>query len=107
MIIKNLELIINGIILAASLLAIIFTSGVVWRVEKKLDISYKLLLVSILAFTASEIISFSNPLNDYWISLAENIMKMLFAVFFLWGVWTMRNMIRCIDGEKPKFTSDK
>ena len=103
MIIKNLDLIINGIILAASLLAIIFTSGVVWRVEKKLDISYKLLLVSILAFTAAQIISFSNPLNDFWISFAESIMKMLFAVFFLWGVWTMRNMIRSIDGEKPKF----
>jgi hypothetical protein len=103
MIIKNLDLVVNGIILAASLLAIIFTSGVVWRVEKKLDISYKLLL-SILAFTAAEIISFSNPLNDFWIDFAESTMKMLFAVFFLWGVWTMRNMIRSIDGEKPKFT---
>lgn len=93
----------NGIILAASLLAIIFTSGVVWRVEKKLDISYKLLLLAILAFTASEIIGFLNPLNDFLISISAGIMKMLFAIFFLWGVWTMRNMIRSIDGEKSDF----
>jgi len=103
MIIKNLDLIVNGIILAASLLAIIFTSGVVWRVEKKLDISYKLLLLAILAFTASEIIGFLNPLNDFLISISAGIMKMLFAIFFLWGVWTMRNMIRSIDGEKSDF----
>ena len=107
MILKNFELIINAVIILSSLLAVVYTLGVVWRVEKKLDLSYKLLLVAILAFMASIIIEILNPVQDYLMELAANIMKMLFAMFFLAGVFTMRNMIRKIDGEKKDFSFDK
>lgn len=101
MVIKNVGMIIDAIVLIASLLAIIFTFGVVWRVEKKMDLSYKLFLISILSFTASEIVPFLNPLGDFWLTLAADLFKMLFALLFLAGVWMMRNMIRRLDGEKP------
>ena len=107
MILKNFELIINTVIILSSLLAVVYTLGVVWRVEKKLDLSYKLLLVAILAFIASVIIEILNPIRDSLMELAANIMKMLFAMFFLAGVFTMRNMIRKIDGEKKDFSFDK
>jgi len=104
MIFKNIGLAIDAIIIVSSLLSVVYTLGVVWRVEKKLDLSYKLFLVAILAFMASIIIEILNPIQDYLLELSANIMKMLFAVFFLAGVFTMRNMIRRIDGEKKDFS---
>lgn len=106
MILKNVELYINAVIILSSLLAVVYTLGVVWRVEKKLDLSYKLFLVAILAFVASILIEILNPIQDSLMELAASIMKMLFAVFFLAGVFTMRNMIRRIDGEKKSLEID-
>ncbi len=104
---KNVELLINAVIILSSLFAVVYTLGVVWRVEKKLDLSYKLFLIAILAFVASILIEILNPIQDSLMELAANLMKMLFSVFFLAGVSTMRNMIRKIDGEKKDFSFDK
>lgn len=104
MILKNFELLINAVIILSSLLAVVYTLGVVWRVEKKLDLSYKLFLVAILAFAGSVIIETGNPLKVYIVSLTADLMRMLFAIFFLAGVYTMRSMIRRIDGEKKDFS---
>jgi hypothetical protein len=93
----------NVVVIIASLLSIIYTLGVVWRVEKKLDISYKLFLVAILAFTAEIIIELINPLDQWLFNLSASIMRVIFAIFFLAGVYTMRDMIRRIDGEKKNF----
>jgi hypothetical protein len=97
---SNWELIINAIIVASALFAIIYTFGVVWRVEKKLDISYKLFLIAIIAFVISELAGFFNFEKGSWLFWLPNISKMIFAVFFLAGIWTMRSLIRKIDGEK-------
>ncbi|MDO8240677.1 MAG: hypothetical protein Q7T51_01715 [Candidatus Moranbacteria bacterium] len=79
--------------------SIAYTFGVVWRVEKKLDISFKLLLVAIIAFTVSEIIPiFTLEGND----LAQATVvtaKIIFIVFFLAGILEMRSMLRKMDGE--------
>ena len=104
---KNAELFINAMIILLSLFAVVYTLGVVWRVEKKLDLSYKLFLIAILAFFASILIEILNPVQDSLTELAASLMKMLFAAFFLAGVFTMRNMIRKIDGEKKNFPFDK
>lgn len=88
------------IILISSLLAIVFGFGVVWRVEKKLDISFKFFLAAIIFFFLGEVFSlFYVPKNSslvYFVPLG----KILFSLFFLAGMVTMHNMIRRIDGEK-------
>lgn len=104
---KNAELIINAVIVLSSLFAVVYTLGIVWRVEKKLDLSYKLFLIAILAFFISILVEILTPIQDSLMELAASLMKMLFAVFFLAGVFTMRNMIRKIDGEKKDFSFDK
>ena len=97
---QNLEILAKIIILISSFLAIVFGFGVVWRVEKKLDMSFKFFLAAIIAFFAGEVSSLfyvpKTGLSIYALPLA----KILFAAFFLAGILTMRNMIRKIDGEK-------
>lgn len=100
MVLKNIDFLTNLVVIVASLLSIVYTFGVVWRVEKKLDLSYKFFLICILAFTSSIIIEISNPLGDRYLIFAADLMKILFAIFFLAGILEMRNMIRHIDGEK-------
>jgi hypothetical protein len=97
---QNLEIIAKIIILISSFLAIVFGFGVVWRVEKKLDVSFKLFLAAIIAFFVGEVSSLLYVPKTGLLIYALPLAKIFFAVFFLAGILTMRNMIRKIDGEK-------
>lgn len=88
------------VIILGALLAIVYTFGVVWRVEKKLDLSYKLLLGSILSFTASEILSLFQFEGRNWLAIASIALKAFFVILFLAGILEVRNMLRKMDGEK-------
>ena len=90
-------LISKGIIIIGALLCVVYTFGVVWRVEKKLDLSYKLFLAAIISFTLAEFVL----LFDFKLALIINILlRVAFVVFFLSGILEMRNMLRRMDGEK-------
>lgn len=95
-----MEIIAKIIVLAASLLAIVFGFGVVWRVEKKLDVSFKLFLLAIIFFFAGEAADLFYASGDSFWAYVSPAAKILFALLFLAGILTMRNMIRQIDGEK-------
>lgn len=96
----NFEAVVKIIVLASSLLAIVFGFGVVWRVERKLDISFKLFLLAIILFLVSEAAGFFYFSRDNFLIYIAPVSKILFALFFLAGMVTMRNMVRRIDGEK-------
>ena len=88
------------LVLLFSALAIIFAFGVVWRVEKKLDLAFKFFLGAIVAFFAgelTEIFYFSSSTLSFYLASA---FKILFAALFLAGMLVTRDMIRRIDGEK-------
>ena len=96
----NFEIVLKTTVLVLSLLAIVFGFGVVWRVEKKLDIAFKFFLAAIIAFFAGEISNlFYMPKNSFLV-YTDPAAKVLFALLFLAGMVEMRNMIRRIDGEK-------
>lgn len=97
---QNLEIISKIIVLTASFLAIVFGFGVVWRVEKKLDVSFKLFLTAIIIFFLGELSGFLYIPKTGFLIYAAPLAKILFAIFFLSGILTMRSMIRKIDGEK-------
>jgi hypothetical protein len=92
---------VNAVTIISLLLAIIFTAGVVWRVEKKLDISYKFFLTAVVLLFGAEILdlyySIDNQIN---IALIVKSLRMFFALFFLIGVLFMRNIVREMDGEE-------
>lgn len=87
------------IIIFGSLFSIIYTFGVVWRVEKMLDISFKMILGSIIFFTLSEIFSLLNFMETGWTEILSLILRTLFVILFLGGILEMRRMIRKMDGE--------
>jgi hypothetical protein len=96
---KNATLILELVIIFCALFSIIYTFGVVWRVEKKLDLSYKLILGAIISFTLSEIISLIHLKSGEWLIFLVLILKAIFVLLFLFGVLEMRSLIRKLDGE--------
>lgn len=94
-----LIIILELIIIFTAIFSIIYTFGVVWRVEKKLDLSYKLTLGSIIAFTISEIISIIHIKNGEWLFFLALLFKAAFILLFLFGILEMRYLIRKLDGE--------
>jgi hypothetical protein len=97
---QTLFLIINIITIGTLLLSIIYTAGVVWRVEKELDISYKFFLAAIVFLLAAEIVNLYPSESIVAFSLAVKTLRMLFTICFLSGVLLMRDIVRKIDGEK-------
>jgi hypothetical protein len=82
--------------------SIVYSAGVVWRVEKKLDISYKLFLAAVLVYAVSLFLEMFNVIDSKVMELYISITKVLFMALFLGGVLMMRDLIRDIDGEKKK-----
>lgn len=102
--IQNLVFAAETLTFVLAILAIVYTLGVVWRVEKKLDLAFKLFFVSVVFFFVSQIIK-NIPtlvccLEDNYFELAGGIAKFLFIAFFLAGMLEMRSMIRKMDGER-------
>lgn len=91
---------IQGLIILGALLSIIYTLGVVWRVEQKLDTTCKLFFAAILFFTISEIINLFSVQKTAWINYVLLGSRLFFIVFFLSGMLEMRKMIRRLDGEE-------
>lgn len=96
-------LIINAVTIGTLFLAIIYTSGVVWRVEMELDISYKFFLAAIISLLLAEVLDLYYPIdNSFIVGLLIKVLRMLFALGFLAGVLFMRDIVRDLDGEKKK-----
>lgn len=87
--------------IAAALLSVIYAAGVVWRVERALDVSYKWLLTGILFFLSAEILDLSALESFRSVSeLLVAAFRMCFAVCFLVAILLMRGIVRSLDGEK-------
>jgi hypothetical protein len=84
-------------------LSIVYTAGVVWRVEMELDISYKFFLAAIVLLLLAELSDFYYSLDNgfFWIIIVKSL-RMLFAVNFLIGILLMRKIVRRLDGEKSE-----
>jgi hypothetical protein len=89
---------IFGIVL--SIFSIIYAAGVVWRVEKKLDVSYKLFLAAVVAYAISLTLEIFNGVGSATMELYIAITKIVFIALFLGGILMMRDLIRDMDGEK-------
>ncbi len=100
MTIEFFQIISSSFVIALTLISIIFAFGIVWRVEKELDISYKFILGALIAFVAGEILGLFEFGNSAWAYYLAIVFRAFFAVLLLAGVLTMRNILREMDGEK-------
>ena len=93
----------NAITIAALLLAIIFTAGIVWRTEKELDASYIFFLAGIVLLLIAEVADLYYAIDkQIVIALSIKVLRALFAVCFLIGTLLMRDIVRKLDGEKDE-----
>ncbi len=93
----------NAITIAALLLAVAFTAGIVWRTEKELDASYKFFLAGVVLLLIAEIADLYYAIDkQIIIALTIKILRALFAVCFLVGTLLMRDIVRKLDGEKDE-----
>lgn len=103
----SVEQIAYLILLLISLLAIVLTFGVVWRVERRLDTSYKFILVAIIFFTGGIVFDlfrlFNLPLNIQGLNF---IIKFLVIFFYTLGIYKMRSLIKEINEEVLKKESN-
>ncbi|MDD5397238.1 MAG: hypothetical protein PHW24_04240 [Candidatus Moranbacteria bacterium] len=99
---SNIIFVLNIFGMFLTFFSIVYSAGVVWRVEKKLDISYKLFLAAVLVYAVSLFLEMFNVIDSKVMELYISITKVLFMALFLGGVLMMRDLIRDIDGEKKK-----
>lgn len=97
-----LEEIFNYTLLFLSLVCIVITAGVVWRVEKKLDVSFKFFLIAIIVFTIGiffDILEFYSllPAWDF-----QKIIKAVFILLFSIGMYEMRSLVIRLENIKEK-----
>lgn len=80
-------------------LSLVFTAGIVWRVEKELDVSYKFFLAALVVLLLAESLGkFFSETQVY--AMISSMLKVVFGLLLLVGVWTMRDIVRKLDGEK-------
>jgi len=103
---QSLYIAVDVFIIIGALLSVIYTFGVVWRVEKKLDVSYKLILAAIISFILSEIFRLLELGLPDIMKIVGLFFRAAFVAFFLLGILEVRKMIRQIDGELPGRLSD-
>ncbi|MDD5083964.1 MAG: hypothetical protein PHT88_03465 [Candidatus Moranbacteria bacterium] len=86
----------------AAMMSIVYTVGIVWRVEKELDVSYKFFAFAIVFFLIAELLNVYYVGHGVSFAVAEKLSKVVFSALFLVGTLYMRDIIRKLDGEKRK-----
>ena len=97
--IKFLLIGMDSLTVAIFMLILVFSVGIVWRVEKELDLSYKFFVLAAGCLTLAEMIGFyANPPLD--IATLSTGLRLGGAIFLLVSVLLMRDLVRKLDGEK-------
>lgn len=99
----NMQVIFETAALVFSFFAVIYGLGVVWRVELKLDITFKYFLAGIVFFFMMALVEVLNHFFSSAILAAmPMVFEVVFSVLFLAAILTMRKIIRKMDGEKEE-----
>ena len=99
--IKIIFLGMDSIAIAIFMLILVFSVGIVWRVEKELDLSYKFFVAAAVCLISAEILGFyvSQAID---VTLWSKGLRVGGATFLLISVLLMRDLVRKLDGEKEE-----
>lgn len=95
---ENIELVGNFISIFMLAFSLVFTLGIIWRVEMKLDMAYKVFFCGLVFLFASKLLDFF--VKSELLLIISQVFNILFSAFLLLGIWLMRDLMRDIDGEK-------
>ncbi|MBI2439170.1 MAG: hypothetical protein HYV45_01010 [Candidatus Moranbacteria bacterium] len=97
--VKILFIGMDSVTIAIFMLILVFSIGIVWRVEKELDLSYKFFVLAAGCLTLAEILGFyAHP--PFELVAFDKGLRLGGAIFLLVSVFLMRDLIRKLDGEK-------
>lgn len=82
------------------LLILLFSVGIVWRVEKELDWSYKFFVVAAASVLLADVIGLYVTSGEFSMVLFGRGLRLIGAVAFLVSVLLMRDIVRKLDHEK-------
>lgn len=95
---QNLELIVQIISVILISFSLVFTLGIIWRVEMKLDKAYKFFFGALLCLFLIKIMDVF--IKGEIFSLIYQFLNLLFYILLSWGIWLVRDLIMDIDGER-------
>lgn len=98
----NMKILLLGtdaLTIALFLLIVVFSVGIVWRVEKEFDLSYKFFVVAALCLVLAEILGFYGDQTFNIVAMGKGL-RVGGAAFLLISVMLMRDLVRKLDGEK-------
>lgn len=98
----EISIILQGILLSSLFLSTVYVVGVVWRVEGELDLSYKLLSVSVIVLLLSEMLRVFSPVFFEQAVMMSDVLRAIFGVTFLASIYFVRDVVRKEDGEIEK-----
>ena len=95
----NVNIIIDIVVLAMTLVAVVITFGVIWRTRNGLDTCHKFLLVAIVMFGIRMLLEILEELQILFLGIWLKIPEVLFVIFFVLGLYKIRSILRKINGE--------
>jgi hypothetical protein len=91
---------LHYLVILTLLLGLVFTLGIIWRTEKKLDITYKLIFVALLSFLASRVIGLGYFFSVNFRDILVLGLDFVGVFFILLSILEMRDIVRILDKEK-------
>jgi hypothetical protein len=82
------------------LLVLVFTIGIVWRVEKKLDWSYKFFVVAAASIMLADVVGLYAAHQGVTTAFLGKGLRLVGAIAFLASIVMMRDIVRQLDHEK-------
>ncbi len=82
------------------LLVLVFSVGIVWRVEKELDWSYKFFVVAATSIMLADVLGLYYADDGSSVTLMGKGLRFIGALAFLVSVLLMRDIVRKLDHEK-------
>lgn len=86
--------------IALFLLVLLFSLGIVWRVEKELDWSYKFFVVAAMSVMLADVFGLYYSEQESTMILLSKGLRFVGAITFLVSVLLMRDIVRKLDHEK-------
>lgn len=99
----NLDMIFLGVDIVTVgmfLLVLVFSIGIVWRVEKELDWSYKFFVVAATSVMLADVLGFYYAGEGSLVTFIGKGLRFAGAFAFLVSVLLMRDIVRKLDHEK-------
>ncbi|MDP2838192.1 MAG: hypothetical protein Q8O53_02870 [Candidatus Moranbacteria bacterium] len=91
---------VDALTITLFLLVLLFSVGIVWRVEKELDWSYKFFVVAAMSVMLADIVGLYYAGQGSTAILLGKGLRLVGAVTFLMSVLFMRDIVRKLDHEK-------